>query len=100
MPDDHTLTDMQSLWKPGLRDHAERAERHVVCGLAAAPEARQNSKPQPHPRLRNWEGAMSQDARAICVHIQVWEPQAREPSSSAASFYRRGKAGKSAGADT
>lgn len=67
----HRHAELVEAW---AEDHAERAERHVVCGLAAAPEARQNSKPQPHLRLRNWEGAMSQDARAICVHIQVWEP--------------------------
>lgn len=36
MSEDHTLADVQSSWKPGLRDHAERAEHHVVCGQAAA----------------------------------------------------------------
>lgn len=36
MSEDHTLADVQGSWKPGLRDHAERAEHHVVCGQAAA----------------------------------------------------------------
>lgn len=46
----------------------------------------------PHPRPSKSEGETSQDAPAICMHIHVWEAEAREPSSSTASFYRRGKA--------
>ena len=46
----------------------------------------------PHPRPSKSEGETSQEAPALCMHIHIWEAGAREPSSSTASFYRRGKA--------
>lgn len=43
--DDHTLTELQSSRKPGLRDHAEQAKCHVVCGEAPTAEAAPGSSP-------------------------------------------------------